>query len=159
MLLVVLFIVVAFGVLGSGNSGSCTTSSNGMISPVSLLSKGISVLVIGNDGSCGVLSMSFSFSVAVVVVFPTPTLLLLSSFFFPVQFEAWDSRTCQAIEDWHKGHTPKLLPPFRERKLQPLDNDEEEDVEGGGSGLGRFLDATVADPDSWFCCCSSLPLK
>jgi hypothetical protein len=86
-------------------------------------------------------------------------LLLLLLLSFPVHFEAWDSRTCQAIEDWHKGHTPKPLPPFRERKLQPLDNEEDSDEEddGGGTGLGRFLDA-VADNPIWFCCCCS-PLK
>jgi hypothetical protein len=63
MLHAVLF-VVAFGVLVLGNSGSCT--SNGMISPISSLSKGICVLVIGNDAFCGVLSLP------VAVVVPTP---------------------------------------------------------------------------------------
>ena len=37
----------------------------------------------------------------------------------PVHSEAWFSNICQAKDSWHKGHTPKPLPPLCERKLVP----------------------------------------
>ena len=105
-------LVVAFGVLVFRDSGWCVyVSSNNMIPPVSSsLSKGIVVLVVGSDAFGGVLKLSLTpvtvslaavVAAAAAVPIPTPRslLLFLSLLSVPVHSEAWDSKTCQAIED------------------------------------------------------------